>query len=224
MIRIKESGIHIGLAHGSLKQGNLDVDYDFPMSPEEIELSKLDYLALGHWHRPSTYKFGQTVAAYPGIPQQLTFNYPDSGRINIVKVGDKDGVTIDNTTTSSIVLKLIDDIIYHPYELEKVLDSQADPAKIIKLDLKYSDNFKEYSQIKRIIDQFRSRFLLVAEKENKITKTPAEPAATEESQPLPLIESYQIEIKKLRDEDSDERRELYDRARELGIKIIKGEI
>jgi predicted phosphodiesterase len=38
------------------------------ITPNEIEESQLDYLALGHVHVFSIMKHGKTIAAYPGSP------------------------------------------------------------------------------------------------------------------------------------------------------------
>jgi DNA repair exonuclease SbcCD nuclease subunit len=58
---------HIGMAHG------LYVDYDETersslITPQEIESSGFDYLALGHVHAHRQMRHGDTLACYPGVP------------------------------------------------------------------------------------------------------------------------------------------------------------
>lgn len=58
---------HIGMAHG------LYVDYPDSgrsslITPDEIEASGFDYLALGHVHAHRQMQHGNTLACYPGVP------------------------------------------------------------------------------------------------------------------------------------------------------------
>ncbi|HYC79121.1 MAG TPA: DNA repair exonuclease [Planctomycetota bacterium] len=51
--------LRVGVAHGSLRGGPLDDDRigdDFPIDRAHVSRAGLDYLALGHWHRPSAWE------------------------------------------------------------------------------------------------------------------------------------------------------------------------
>jgi DNA repair exonuclease SbcCD nuclease subunit len=159
--RQSHAGYHIGLAHGSLRIGGLDLSYDFPIEPKEIEESCLDYLALGHWHRVRVEKYGRTTVAYSGIPQPLSFSDPEEGSALVVTIGGSNPEIIEQMSTSTIIFKRISEVIYHPHQLTKVIDNEANTNKIIKLDLQFSDNLKEHHEIDRIIKNSASRFLSV---------------------------------------------------------------
>lgn len=45
----------------------------WPIIPEEIRGLPIDYLALGHYHNPLLWKEGETVCAYPGTIEPLSF-------------------------------------------------------------------------------------------------------------------------------------------------------
>jgi DNA repair exonuclease SbcCD nuclease subunit len=68
----REGGeIRIGIAHGSLQiMPNLPED-DHPIAADAAERLDLDYLALGHWHKPLRHQSGRT--AYPGTHEPMRF-------------------------------------------------------------------------------------------------------------------------------------------------------
>ncbi len=57
---------HIGMAHG-LYSDEPDCDRSSLITPEEIESSGFDYLALGHVHAHRQIRQGKTLACYPGV-------------------------------------------------------------------------------------------------------------------------------------------------------------
>lgn len=68
--------IRIGLAHGSLNdRENLPPD-DHLIDRHCADSKGLDYLALGHWHRPARYadRVGIVRTAYPGVHEPMRFS------------------------------------------------------------------------------------------------------------------------------------------------------
>lgn len=57
---------HIGMAHG-LYNDEPDCDRSSLITPEEVEASGFDYLALGHVHAHRQMRHGNTLACYPGV-------------------------------------------------------------------------------------------------------------------------------------------------------------
>lgn len=58
---------HIGMAHG-LYSDDPECDRSSLITPDEIEASGFDYLALGHVHVHRQMRHGDTLACYPGVP------------------------------------------------------------------------------------------------------------------------------------------------------------
>jgi DNA repair exonuclease SbcCD nuclease subunit len=58
---------HIGMAHG-LYSDDPDTERSSLITPQEIEASGFDYLALGHVHAHRQMRHGNTLACYPGVP------------------------------------------------------------------------------------------------------------------------------------------------------------
>lgn len=66
--------IQLGVIHGTLTTGNQSSEYN-PVSNTSIETSGLEYLALGHIHKPSEIKtIGKTTVAYSGSAEGLGFD------------------------------------------------------------------------------------------------------------------------------------------------------
>ena len=58
---------HIGMAHG-LYVEDPTTERSSLITPQEIEASGFDYLALGHVHAHRQMRHGKTLACYPGVP------------------------------------------------------------------------------------------------------------------------------------------------------------
>lgn len=85
-IKARDKSISIGIAHGNLQI--MDEQPNFPIDPQRVEKSGLDYLAIGEWH--SLYKHAgkdkvvRTV--YPGTPEVTKSGEQGSGKAVIVEI------------------------------------------------------------------------------------------------------------------------------------------
>lgn len=70
----KDEFINICLLHGELVRGRQASNYN-PVTTEQIEKSRMDYIALGHIHKRTEVKrAGNTFYAYPGSPEGQGFD------------------------------------------------------------------------------------------------------------------------------------------------------
>ena len=68
------------------------------ITTEEIASSKLDYLALGHWHSVQKGTAGAVTYAYAGAPEPVAINQDRAGKVLLVELDERDGarkVTIE---------------------------------------------------------------------------------------------------------------------------------
>jgi DNA repair exonuclease SbcCD nuclease subunit len=79
--------IRIGLAHGTV-EGVQQEEPDYPIPRDAAARSRLDYLALGHWHSTATYPGSDGVVrmAYSGTHETTKFGERDSGNALIVEI------------------------------------------------------------------------------------------------------------------------------------------
>jgi exonuclease SbcD len=80
----------VGLVHGSIAiPGKTERD-DVVITTDEIAASRLDYLALGHWHSSQSGKAGDVSYAYPGAPEAVALDQDRAGKVLLVEL-DVDG-------------------------------------------------------------------------------------------------------------------------------------
>ncbi|MDO8587787.1 MAG: DNA repair exonuclease [Armatimonadota bacterium] len=63
----------VAMAHGSAVIPGKVENADFPIEPEEVKSTGLDYIALGHWHTWGDYSAGAVKAIYPGSLEKMEF-------------------------------------------------------------------------------------------------------------------------------------------------------
>jgi DNA repair exonuclease SbcCD nuclease subunit len=216
------NGHHIGLAHGSLEVSKLLNSNDFVIATSEIEQSGFDYLALGHWHKPRIEEIGRTIVSYPGVPQPLRFSDPSQGRANIVTMAGDLRPLVSQVSVFSIELKKLAGRIYHPVELERRLAVEADSDKVVKLAFSYSDNCVERAEIEKIVQSWKSRFLQIMSDSEENPKRSSSLPEFDSEDANPLVQVFLDELEKVAELEGPDRRHLYDRAADLGVKLIQG--
>lgn len=81
----------IGIVHGSVAIPKQTEHDEVVITTDEMAASKLDYLALGHWHSWSKGKAGNTVYAYSGAPEPVALDQDRAGNVLLVSLDLHDG-------------------------------------------------------------------------------------------------------------------------------------
>jgi DNA repair exonuclease SbcCD nuclease subunit len=82
---------HVGLLHAALAiEGRTDAD-EVVITTDEIAATRLDYLALGHWHSTTKGKAGRTSYAYSGAPEPIALDQDRAGNALLVSLDESDG-------------------------------------------------------------------------------------------------------------------------------------
>ncbi len=117
----------IGLVHGSISiPGKTERD-EVVITTEEIAASRLDYLALGHWHSAQNGKAGSVPYAYSGAPEAVALDQDRAGKVLLVELDEVGG-----TKTAAIREVSVGRTRFDRSELDAAtLDSQ--PALIAQL-------------------------------------------------------------------------------------------
>jgi exonuclease SbcD len=81
----------IGMVHGAIAiPGKTDRD-EVVITTEEIAATKLDYLALGHWHSAQEGKAGTVTYAYAGAPEPVALDQDRAGKVLLVELTEQAG-------------------------------------------------------------------------------------------------------------------------------------
>lgn len=158
-----QHGIHIGILHGTLEMREIEVsERDLPFSFEEFAKSKLNYLALGHFHR----FFEKSVdenhkLAYCGsiIPRKIDEYNDKYGLVVEIKKGK--GIQIDKIPFSEIksekkIFNIIKEDIDSFKGLVETIKKTKNPHLILDLIIEGVSNFTidETLLQKLLIDDF----------------------------------------------------------------------
>jgi DNA repair exonuclease SbcCD nuclease subunit len=95
---IPEATYRIGMVHGAIAiPGKTDRD-DVVVTTDEIAASRLDYLALGHWHSAQQARAGSVTYAYAGAPEPVALDQDRAGKALVVtldRAGSGTTVTVE---------------------------------------------------------------------------------------------------------------------------------
>lgn len=80
---------NIGIAHGSVQIPGKSSPNDSPISFDEIVQSKMDYIALGHWHNQQDVSQKGVSAWYAGSPELVALDQQNSGKVLFVTIDDQ---------------------------------------------------------------------------------------------------------------------------------------
>jgi DNA repair exonuclease SbcCD nuclease subunit len=81
----------VGMVHGALAiPGKTDRD-EVVITTDEIAATKLDYLALGHWHSAQAGKAGGVTYAYSGSPEPVAVDQDRAGKVLLVELNEREG-------------------------------------------------------------------------------------------------------------------------------------
>ena len=100
-----DSKWHIGILHGDAT--NTSSPY-CPVNPQQVRLSGLDYLALGHIHKTGSFRSGDALCAWPGCPM---------------------GHGYDETGVKGVILLELDDEVrweFRPLDTPRFYDEEAE--------------------------------------------------------------------------------------------------
>jgi DNA repair exonuclease SbcCD nuclease subunit len=93
----------VGMAHGHFVEDRREPRSSL-ITPDEIEGSGLDYLALGHVHVFRDVSQGSVRACYPGAPR-IPYA-PDAGSVAIIRLDPVEGVSIEERRLGATILDL----------------------------------------------------------------------------------------------------------------------
>lgn len=80
-------GVRVCLVHSQILEGKTTADY-YPIAESDVLKSDLDYIALGHVHRPRAWYWGRTRLVYPGSPSRLTFKDVEPRGVHLLHIAD----------------------------------------------------------------------------------------------------------------------------------------
>jgi DNA repair exonuclease SbcCD nuclease subunit len=93
--RSTESQYHIAMAHGSLSIPGKSAEDDHLFTTEQIQRSQMQYIALGHWHRPYACSDKGVISWYSGAPEIISTDQRQPGSVVRVTILDSGEVKVE---------------------------------------------------------------------------------------------------------------------------------
>jgi len=132
---------HIGMVHGSIAiQGKTDGD-EVVITTQEIAASRLDYLALGHWHSAQFSRSGSVAYGYAGAPEPIALDQDRAGKVLLVALDEHAGaktVTVEERQVGKTRFDRFEldaaTVVSQPALVEQ-LAARADPDLVLDVRL-----------------------------------------------------------------------------------------
>lgn len=219
-------GLVVGVAHGSVALGDVIGEGDFPIARDEIASSGLDYLALGHWHKPTDCSQGGVTAWYSGSPEVL---YPkDSGAGSALLVTITGGetkvepVAVGRCRAESLVLSAEG----HPEasSLGAAIRDRADPELLLEVKLtglKPLDASLTAEALEELEEGLAPRFYFLRIRDEAQPRLDTE-ALSRHPEPTVAGRYVRLLSERLGGAESDEDRRVIEEALQVGLALLEG--
>lgn len=223
-ISIDNSKINIAVLHGEIESLNASNNYN-PIYLEDIEKSKIDYIALGHRHKFSSIKrVGTSYYSYSGCPQGRGFD--ELGEKGVV-IGEvfKGGNSLKfvNTAKRKYYIEEIDVSGADNYEqiIKKILNVCKDKIRsnfykiILRGELEEHFNLNEDILLNRLEDEFY--YIKI------VNSTSVKVDLKELVRDYSLKSKFILNMINIIKENEDEDKDIYNLALKLGIQCLSEE-
>lgn len=134
-----DSRFHVGMAHCSLRMDGVTDREAMIVDKGEIGASKLDYLALGHWHSFRDCSQGATKAFYCGSPEPISMDQKGAGSVALVAIHDRGEVDIQQVRVGSRVFDEMTinlELVKSLEDIAEIISAKADPDLVLEVTLK----------------------------------------------------------------------------------------
>lgn len=216
-----DTGISIGIAHGSYNMGVTEPD-DHVFELEEIEKSQLSYVALGHWHSPYEVPTKKVKSWYPGSPECTSSDQKDRGIILFIET---DGIS---TIVKRLPIgkRLAENIDIDVSGLESLSQTKKqiiklyDQDKILNVGFKGLRNKDMSIDVSQLEDELSGGFFKVKFKDESHLETDTTEISSFSDE---TVIGQFVNIAKEEIENSEgEERVIKERALQIGLAVLQG--
>jgi DNA repair exonuclease SbcCD nuclease subunit len=141
-IPLETDGLHIAVLHASVDLPGKD--RSLRATSKQLGSLGVDYVALGHVHKPNEFRLPKGLAVYPGLIEGSGFDDPGRGELTLVTLGDggpkveKIPLGVRRIEARDLDLGSMDD----PDALRKAIEEMADPNLILEITLTGAAGFE----------------------------------------------------------------------------------
>ena len=156
-----DSKFHVGMAHCSLRMDGVTDREAMLVDKTEIGASRLDYLALGHWHSFRDCSEGTTKAFYCGSPEPISMDQRGAGSFALITIHDRGRVDVQQVRVGSKVFDEIAinvELVKSLEDIAQIISAKADPNLILEVTLKGAPNLERELDPRELEEELGGRF------------------------------------------------------------------
>lgn len=155
------------LAHGSYELFEGQLDRYHPFSTTELSATHAAYIALGHYHRFNPISADGTTACYPGTPEGIAFDSPetDDRFVVIGEIGDDGRTEIEPIKINRRTMKTatIDCTSFDSStSLFDAVRRFCEPGALVEVKLTGTPNSEVAAELDNLADRFRESCLYMS--------------------------------------------------------------
>lgn len=217
--RTSESGLHVGVFHGSLDWNA--GDRSLPIRSQALERAGYDYVALGHIHQHRETSVGRGLAVYPGAIEYKGFADPGVGYFTVAQL---DGGRLTIETPSAEVRKHVahDMDVSAARSHDELVQScrrLLEPEALVRITLKGAPPFTVDLEALKAAVQDGFFYVEVEDETDALGSDLAETYASE-----PTIRGYFVRrmVRRIDAATSDRERRLLQLALRKGVAAFEG--
>jgi DNA repair protein SbcD/Mre11 len=219
---------HVGVLHAALAiEGKTDGD-DVVVTSDEIAATRLDYLALGHWHSTQKGKAGKTSWAYSGAPEPIALDQDGAGNVLVVSLEEAEGkkrVTIEERRVGRTRVEKVQldaaSVGSQPSLVAKLAE-RADPDLVLDVEITGVKPDELDVHVDEVEAELAERFLKLRVRDRSVAPLPDGPAISADTVLGAFIRDLEAQIAEAEAGDDDATsNELRDSLR-LGRLLLAG--
>ena len=171
------AAFNIGILHGTVSGlPQAENDY-FPITPEDIAESGLNYLALGHFHNYQDCSSRQTICCYSGSPERLSFNNTADRKAVLITM-EEGGVNIQPIALKARPYQVIEVEFGHRElaEIYNYIQDYADDTAVTRLNLNGLIDEEDILIISQLENHFKNSFFYLEVSDATVLMPTADPA------------------------------------------------
>lgn len=219
----KDTALHIAMVHGSLEiPGKVERD-GATFTSQEIGKSKMNYIAMGHWHSYGDYSVRQTKACYCGSPEAIDVDQKGSGNVLLVTIKPDGSVKVEPRRVglrNYEVMCINVDAITSIGEILGAIKAKADLNLILGVKLQGLCGFDleiDIQELEQELEPLFFRLRVINESHPKLEEI----AAEDFPKNMVIGRFIRLMQEKIK-ESAGEERETAEEAFRLGVALLKG--
>lgn len=219
----KGTAVHVAMVHGSLEiPGKVERD-GATFTPREIEKSRMNYIAMGHWHSYGDYSVHQTKACYCGSPEAIDIDQKGFGNVLFVTIKPDDLVKVEPQRVGlrnyEVIHIKVDDIT-SVGEILEAIKAKADPNLILEVKLQGLCGFDleiDTQELEQELEPLFFRLRMINESHPKLKEI-----AVEDFPENMVIGKFIRLMKEKIKKSAGEEKEIAEEALRLGVALLRG--